>query len=175
MKTTVNALAFVLLVGGGCSPAIAQAEIKAGFSKGEPTAQAVVLESIGDATSSIRLAAYQFTSKEIIQALTAAKQRGVDVAVVLDRTQQNGDSQAVMVAAGMGCRIDKSFRIMHHKFIVVDGRHVQTGSFNYSGNAHKVNAENALYLKHVPALAKAYTAEWDMVNGRAEPCKGGGL
>ncbi|MEW6314153.1 MAG: phospholipase D family protein [Pseudomonadota bacterium] len=151
-----------------------EASIIVGFSRGAPSAKEVVLAAIADARKSIHLAAYQFTHPDIVRALIAAKKRGVQVAVVLDRTQANGDSQAAMVASGIACRIDGRFRIMHHKFIVVDGRHVETGSFNYSVNADKVNAENALYLKNVPELAAQYKAQWDAVYAPAAACAGGG-
>ena len=156
------------------STALAQSSVTAGFSRGKPSAKEVALMAVNDARSSLYIAAYQYTSPDIIRAVIAAKKRGVKVAVVLDRTQTNGDSQAAMVASGIDCRIDGRFRIMHHKFMVVDGKHVENGSFNYSVNADKVNAENALYLKDVPKLAAQYRAQWDWVNQSAEPCKGGG-
>lgn len=119
------------------------------------------------------MAAYQFTEPDIIRALIAAKKRGVTVAVVLDKTQGNGDGEAAMVASGIECRVDKRFKIMHHKFIVVDGKHVENGSFNYTVNADKSNAENALYIKDVPTVAAQYKAQWDWVFDPAPLCKGG--
>lgn len=156
------------------SSAFAQSSITVGFSRGKPSAKDVVLQAINDARSSLYIAAYQYTDKDIIQAVVAAKNRGVKVAVVLDRTQANGDSQAVMVASGIDCRIDHKFRIMHHKFVIVDGKHVETGSFNFSRSADKMNAENAQYLKDVPDTVIKYKAQWDSVSVPATPCKGGG-
>ena len=156
------------------SSAFAQSSITVGFSRGQPSAKDVVLQAVGDARESLYIAAYQFTSKDIIQAVVAAKQRGVRVAVVLDRSQKNGDSQAVLVASGIECQIDYKYRIMHHKFIVVDQRHVETGSFNYSQAADKSNAENVLYLKNALDLAAKYKAQWDLLNDSASPCIGGG-
>lgn len=43
--------------------------------------------------------------------------------------------------------------------MVLDGEGLQLGSFNYTGRAEK-NAENALLLQGVPALAGKYAAEW---------------
>lgn len=154
--------------------AVAQPSVTVGFSRGAPSAKDVALQAIGDAQESLYLAAYQFTSPDIIRAVIAAKQRGVKVAVVLDKTQAAGDSQAALVAAGVDCRIDSRFKIMHHKFIVVDGKHVESGSFNFTLSADKANAENALYLKDVPDIAAKYKAQWDWVNTPATACKGGG-
>ncbi|KLB49118.1 phospholipase D-like domain-containing protein, partial [Xanthomonas euvesicatoria] len=47
-------------------------------------AEALVLKVIGAAKTSIRLAGYTFTSPAVVRALTDAKKRGVDVAVVVD-------------------------------------------------------------------------------------------
>ena len=44
--------------------------------------------------------------------------------------------------------------------MVIDDRHVETGSFNFSAAAVDKNAENVLVLWNVPALAAQYAAEW---------------
>jgi phosphatidylserine/phosphatidylglycerophosphate/cardiolipin synthase-like enzyme len=42
--------------------------------------------------------------------------------------------------------LDTNPNTMHHKFIVVDGHWVITGSYNFSKNAEKSNDENVLIL-----------------------------
>lgn len=152
------------------------ASVIAGFSHTEPSAKSVALMAINEAQKSIYLAAYQYTSADILQAIMAAKKRGVHVEVILDRTQKNGDSQAAMVASGIPCYIDQTYKIMHHKFMVIDGINVETGSFNYTLNADKSNAENAMYVRGIPQLALAYMNEWVRLHQlpRTVPCKGGG-
>lgn len=159
-----------------CMPHAGAAQPMVGFSHGTPSAKDVTLTAVNDAKSSLLIAAYQYTSSDIIKAVVAAKKRGVDVAVILDHTQENGDSQAVMVASEIPCFIDHTYRIMHHKFMVVDGTSVENGSFNYTLSADKSNAENALYSTDVPALAAAYSTEWRRIKGlpKTTPCKGGG-
>jgi phosphatidylserine/phosphatidylglycerophosphate/cardiolipin synthase-like enzyme len=152
--------------------AFSQTSITVGFSRGQPSAKEVVMQAIDDANDSLYLAAYQYTNKDIIQRIIASKQRGVKVFVLLDRTQKNGDAQAEMVTSGIECRVDQRFRIMHHKFIIIDGQHIETGSFNYSANADQVNAENALYLKDVPDIAKKYKEQWNTIYQNAIPCPG---
>jgi phosphatidylserine/phosphatidylglycerophosphate/cardiolipin synthase-like enzyme len=44
--------------------------------------------------------------------------------------------------------------------MVIDGQHLETGSFNYSAAAANKNAENAVLLWNVKPLAERYTAEW---------------
>ncbi|MGU3625114.1 phospholipase D-like domain-containing protein [Raoultella ornithinolytica] len=54
---------------------------------------------------------------------------------------------------------------MHNKFMVIDGKNVQTGSFNYTASAVSRNAENVLLIEDAPQLAEAYQREfkrlWD--------------
>jgi phosphatidylserine/phosphatidylglycerophosphate/cardiolipin synthase-like enzyme len=59
------------------------AETEIGFSP-EGSALQLVLNTINSSTESIRLMGYSFTSPEVAGALVRAKQRDVDVKVVLD-------------------------------------------------------------------------------------------
>ena len=52
--------------------------------------------------------------------------------------------------------------VMHHKVIIIDGRTVIFGSFNFTKNADKDNDENLLIIDD-PALAKAFEAEFQRV------------
>jgi phosphatidylserine/phosphatidylglycerophosphate/cardiolipin synthase-like enzyme len=56
------------------------------------------------------------------------------VAVKADKVQSAGKSQKAMIAkleqAGIPVEVSTQSRLLHHKFAVVDGRWVITGSFN---------------------------------------------
>ncbi|MBK4735976.1 phospholipase D family nuclease [Noviherbaspirillum pedocola] len=133
-------------------------------------AQALVIKAIRSAKSSIRLAGYSFTSKPVLTALIDAKKRGVDVKLVLDYKNNFAEcgrrcagmhAVAAAVNAGIDTRVISRYPIFHHKFVVIDNRHVQTGSFNYSAAAEKSNAENVIVIWNNPAVAKTYTQQWD--------------
>ncbi|MDE1779551.1 phospholipase D-like domain-containing protein, partial [Klebsiella pneumoniae subsp. pneumoniae] len=64
-------------------PAVYAASIETGYSP-EGTALQLVLKTINSAQQEIRLMGYSFTSPEVAGALVRAKQRGLDVKVVLD-------------------------------------------------------------------------------------------
>ena len=51
---------------------------------------------------------------------------------------------------------------------MIDVRHLETGSFNYSAAAATKNAENVLFLREVPKLAGIYTREWEKLWQEAE-------
>lgn len=122
----------------------------------------LVLKAINSAQSDILVAAYSFTSKPIALALLEAQRRGVSVMVVADEKDNVKKYSAVTFLAnsGVAVRLNGNYAIHHHKFMVIDGDSVETGSFNYSEAAVKKNAENALVIWHAPSLALTYTQEW---------------
>lgn len=156
-------------------PSVAEsASAQVGFSP-EGTAQQLVLSVIGSAKSSIRMIGYNFTAKDIAQALISAKQRGVDVKVVLDdKENRNRYSQAVMnllVNADIDVRTSDYYRIQHDKVIIVDARHVETGSFNFTSSAEKHNSENAIVMWNAPQLAEQYMQHWQSRWEKGRPYK----
>ncbi|RZF23532.1 phospholipase D family protein [Paraburkholderia sp. UYCP14C] len=137
--------------------------VEVGFSP-EGDAEALVLKVIGSAHTSIRLAGYSFTSPKVVGALLEAKRRSVDVAVVVDdkgnRSKTSQQALNLLVNAGIPTRTIERYAINHDKFVVVDGRHLETGSFNYSAAAATRNSENVLVLWNNPALAGRYLQHW---------------
>lgn len=142
-----------------------QASIETGFSpctNNVHCAEGVVLMAIGDAKKSLQVAAYSFTSRSVAAALLEAHRRGVDVRVILDKSNMTAkySSATFLANQGVPVRINSRYAIMHNKFIVVDGANVQTGSFNYSKAAAGSNAENVIYIRADKALAEKYSGEW---------------
>lgn len=123
----------------------------------------LVISTINEAHSMIRVAAYTFTSLPIADALIEAKRRGVDVRVVLDKRQSHGRGNLFnyLVDNSIEVRKDGHYAIMHNKFIIIDQEVLELGSFNYTKAAEKRNAENVLVIRDVPAMIKNYAAEWD--------------
>jgi phosphatidylserine/phosphatidylglycerophosphate/cardiolipin synthase-like enzyme len=87
----------------------------------------------------------------------------VKVAVVADQKGNSGKYTAVNFLANqrIPVRLNDNYAIMHHKFMVIDAKSVQLGSFNYSAAAVDKNAENVLLLKDVPGIASRYLEEWN--------------
>jgi phosphatidylserine/phosphatidylglycerophosphate/cardiolipin synthase-like enzyme len=119
---------------------------------------AVVVAELDRATGSIEVQAYSFTSAPIAQALVAAQGRGVKVTVVLDpsqRTEQNSKAET-LVDAGVPTYIDPQHAIAHNKIMLIDGQTIVTGSFNFTNQAERANAENLLVIRDDPPLFAAY-------------------
>ena len=127
----------------------------------------LVVSAIEGAQHEILVQAYGFTSTDIAKALGKAKDRGVDVRVILDKTNEKtsrGHRQysgaTYLKDHGIPVWIDDSVKIAHNKVMVMDGHGVITGSFNFTKAAETSNAENVLYIEDAPALAKAYSDNW---------------
>ena len=162
-KETMRAVLcfFLLLTTLLCAPAY-PADIEASFSPRGKSLE-LVLSTIQNARESIRVAAYSFTSRPLAEALLAAHKRGVDVKVVADQKANSSRYTAVTFLANQGVpvRLNSRYAIHHHKFMVIDGRHIKTGSFNYSAAAASKNAENVLVVRNEPKLAAQYAKEWE--------------
>lgn len=144
-------------------PANAQGSVEAGFSDhGGSHALGLVLKAVQRAEKSICMAAFSFTSKEISSALVKAHERGVNVMVVADREANTDRYTAVTYLANhkIPVRLNGEYDCMHNKFMVVDDKHVQTGSFNYTKAAARKNAENVVVIWNAPELATLYAKEW---------------
>ena len=122
---------------------------------------AKIVTEIDTAKSKILVQAYSFTSIPIITSLIAAKNRGVDVKILLDKSQKTAKYLSVtyLTANKMWYRIDYKPAIAHNKIIVVDDNTVITGSFNFTKAAQFKNAENVLII-HDKNLAATYKQNW---------------
>ncbi|MCA1921720.1 phospholipase D-like domain-containing protein [Buttiauxella noackiae] len=54
------------------------------------------------------------------------------------------------------------FHFHHDKVMIVDGRILETGSFNYTPTAEKANSENILFFRHIPRVIKLYQEHFKM-------------
>lgn len=134
----------------------------------EGGAEALIIKTITNAKFSIRLAAFAFSSPVIMEALLAAKRRGVNIQIVADQKHNVKEDEkgigrkalGTLVGANILVRTNSDYRIHHDKFIIVDARHVQTGSYNYASSANR-NSENVLVVWNDPALAAKYLAHWE--------------
>jgi phosphatidylserine/phosphatidylglycerophosphate/cardiolipin synthase-like enzyme len=135
--------------------------------------------AIGNAEREILVGAYGLTNGSgVVEALIQAKQRGIDVRLIADKTTPCERNSAVepLAAAGVPIWIDDQARIAHAKTMVIDGAITLTGSYNWTRGA-AANSEN-LNLISSPAVAAAYAAHWRQrlavsvrYNGKEEWCR----
>lgn len=126
-------------------------------------ATALVIKTLDTAQETICLAAHSFTSRPIANALILAQERGVDVRVVLDRSQEKARRSLykLLLDSGVPTRINHRYAIMHNKFAVVDNSTLELGSFNYTKAAEEKNAENVLVIRKNKKLIASYSQQCD--------------
>jgi phosphatidylserine/phosphatidylglycerophosphate/cardiolipin synthase-like enzyme len=131
-----------------------------------------ILTLIGDAAETIEMAAYAFTNENIARGLLDAIKRGVKVVLVMDRNETVGAQASIhdkLEKAGTEIRLISPLGgIMHDKYIVVDGKKVEWGSYNYTDRAENVNFENATFLGD-DKLALQYHADFMAIYNQATP------
>lgn len=150
-----------LLLLSGCEP---QSSIPQGiqvyFSPNGGATDSVV-KALAQATNSVLVQAYSFTSAPIAKALVDAHRRGVQVQVILDRSQKTEKySEADFLQHNeIPTLIDAEHAIAHNKIMILDQYIVLTGSFNFTKAAEEHNAENLLVIND-PVLAREFTDNW---------------
>ena len=127
----------------------------------EEDCAAFAVRAIDNAGREILVGAYGLTTGSgIVEALVRAKERGVDVRLIADKTTpcERGSGIEPLSAAGVPIWIDDQARIAHAKTMIIDSAVTLTGSYNWTRGA-AVNSED-LNLISSPAVAAAYTAHW---------------
>jgi len=92
-----------------------------------------VASVIGSANRSIYVAVSIFESELLADTLIKAKERGVDVEVVVERlwTAVPTSMDKKLIESGVKLRYDTNPAVMHSKFVVLDNSTVVSGSFNF--------------------------------------------
>ena len=106
----------------------------------------------GRRQGTILVQAYSLTSAPIAKALLDAHKRGVQVQVILDKSQRTEkySSADFLANQGVPTMIDASHAIAHNKVMIIDSETVITGSFNFTKAAQEKNAENVLIIPDKP-------------------------
>ncbi|TFH32656.1 MAG: DUF1669 domain-containing protein [Anaerolineales bacterium] len=116
--------------------------------------------AIDAAQYSVDMAIYKLDLWSLRDALIEAYQRGVRVRVVVESANAGEAEIEALVARGIKVREDQREALMHHKFTVIDGFEVWTGSMNYSVNGAYRHDNNLLRVRSAEVGAD-YTREFE--------------
>lgn len=124
------------------------------FAPDEPCDQKLV-EFIKTAKVSLDMAIYDVNLDELVHQILIQSKR-IKVRLVVDKMQSHGKHSAVstLIKGGVQVRIGRQRGIMHNKFTIVDGKMVETGSFNYTHHAYQANQENQIYLANYKVVKR---------------------
>jgi phosphatidylserine/phosphatidylglycerophosphate/cardiolipin synthase-like enzyme len=120
--------------------------------------QDTLVQELQKARREILVQAYSFTADPLTYALVDAKKRGVNVEIVLDKsneTERYSDLK-IFLDQGLNPLIDAEHAIAHNKVVIIDQKVVVTGSYNFTNQAEGENAENMVILKGQPEIARKY-------------------
>lgn len=132
------------------------------------------VQLIDGAKGSIDIAMYSMSDAGILDALGRARGRGVSVRFLFEPARDEAKAPAGTKSAQVEAKgIDVRFinKIMHHKFMIVDGPRqtafsalgatLMTGSGNWSNSAGTRYDENTVVLRGAPELALAFQREFN--------------
>lgn len=135
-----------------------------------------LIEQIDQEKKSIHACVYAFTDSSIAKALIAARHRGVEVELIVDRSSVKVRSPLQkLMEAGVAVYVwnseaggSKSTRrsLMHNKFCVFGLDKIWTGSFNWTGEASRLHQENVIILKDA-ALASSFKGQFYTIKLRS--------
>ena len=111
------------------------------FSPKGGCGQAVV-DAITHAKRQVLMQAYSFTFDPIVKALMDAHDRGVEVELIFDKSNEV-DLRTDMprcIEKGLKVLVDAEHAIAHNKVMIIDQKTVITGSFNFTRQAEDANA-----------------------------------
>jgi phosphatidylserine/phosphatidylglycerophosphate/cardiolipin synthase-like enzyme len=136
--------------------------------------ESVDARAIGRAQLSIDVAAYVLSDPRIIEALTAAAERGVVIRLYLDRSQfaehgptRGGIVEALLAHPNVAAKVKGEGVLMHLKAYALDGELLRTGSGNFSRSGLASQDNDALFIAD-PAVVDAFESNFERIWARAQ-------
>jgi phosphatidylserine/phosphatidylglycerophosphate/cardiolipin synthase-like enzyme len=136
----------------------------------EDQVAAKILARVQDAQESIRFLAFSFTDDQLGETIKQKSKDGLTVQGVFEArgsdTEYSEYGLLRRARPPLDVLTDGNPYVMHHKVIILDGKIVILGSFNFSDNADQSNDENILIVYDAD-IAALYEAEFQRVYDQA--------
>lgn len=126
--------------------------------RGGPDADLV--RAIDEAKYSVDVAIYHLDLWSVRDALIRAHQRGVRVRIVTESNHVLEPEIVALEQAGVPVLSDRREHLMHHKFVVIDGLEIWTGSMNFTVRGAYRNNNNLLRIRS-DRIAQDFTREFE--------------
>ncbi len=143
--------------------------VTAGFSS---DCERMLIRAISSARQEVLVAIYTLTRPQIEQALSRAAGRGVRVVVKYDHKQVTTGRMQELIKRLESRNVEVipitmsgRFASMHHKFTVIDGVQVFTGSFNYTVTAVTQSYENCVLIESTE-VGRDFVREFERIRSR---------
>jgi cardiolipin synthase A/B len=129
-----------------------------------------IVDAIEAAKKSIQIKMFVFSDPDLINAVIAAKKRGIDIQVMLNPArrsgeEENSDTRKQLEAAGITVKdSNPKFGLTHEKSMVIDGETAFIKSLNWATKNLTVTRDYAITTNHkheVDEVVAGFTADWD--------------
>lgn len=133
------------------------------FSPGD-TCRNVIIQQIQSAVKQVQICVFTISDDLISDAILTSHKLGKDVRIITDndKSLDEGSDIERMVRQGVQIKMDRTQNHMHHKFMIVDGKTIITGSYNWTRSAARYNHENIL-LTQDAHLVKSFLKQFDQL------------
>ena len=130
---------------------------------------------LGEAQQSIYFLAYSFGSNDLGNIIREKAAQGITVGGVLESDQVTSeqanpnqvDELNLFRQAGVDVRLDGKPEVMNHKIMIIDGRIVVMGSYDFTNRAENENDENVLII-YDEKIAQKFMEEFQRVQALAQ-------
>ncbi|MEJ2010355.1 MAG: phospholipase D-like domain-containing protein [Acidobacteriota bacterium] len=132
----------------------------------EHSVASAIEELLQQAHTSVDAAVYRITNPRLARALGEARNRGLQVRLLVDRNKYEKTSATRELLAENSVPFHaiygrkKKGSKLHHKFAVLDGHVLLTGSYNWTIESEEKNYDHMLIIRD-PKLVLAYQHEFD--------------
>jgi len=120
---------------------------------------AKLVDYVSAAQQSVHFIIFTYTHKDLAAAMQERAEAGVEVSGVIENRGASQGAFPALFCAKLPVKEDGNKYTMHHKVIIIDGKTVITGSFNFTVSADEANDDNVLVI-HSPAVAAVYEQEY---------------
>jgi phosphatidylserine/phosphatidylglycerophosphate/cardiolipin synthase-like enzyme len=121
---------------------------------------ATLAAAIDRAQYTVDVAIYHLNLWSLRDALIQAHRRGVKVRLITDGDHVDESEVVDLIDAGVTVAADDREPLMHHKFVVIDGLDVWTGSMNFTVNGAYRNDNNLVHVRS-NRVAQDYLREFE--------------
>jgi len=138
------------------------------FSPKDKQISKIIVPLIDNAQKTILIPTFLITDKNITQALINARQRGVNIRVIVDAANANSVYSKHNTLRNNGILVKTEIYAgkLHSKTMIIDNKYTILGSMNFSASGENKNDENTIIIRD-EKIAQLYSAYfnylWDKI------------
>jgi phosphatidylserine/phosphatidylglycerophosphate/cardiolipin synthase-like enzyme len=132
-------------------------------------------KKIRSAHKSLDIALFTFTHPALVDEVIAAHKRGIAVTLIIDHHSSLGSSSKAvdrLKKSGVRVLMSRGLQLLHHKFILIDGHMLVSGSANWTKAAFYKNSDCILVLHNLNDDQKRFMKKlWTRIESESRVLK----